>query len=308
MAALDLDRYDGKEHRDAIGAGARPGARGPMSRLAKWRRQARLAAFRRASPERLAAAGAKRTLRAFHRAAADVPAYRKLLAERGVDLAKVRDIADFQCHCPVLDKETTFGRHALAELVRPGALERLAAVQPSSGRGGDLAFGLTTRAQARRAGEMVDLALAHAFAVDARRTLLINCLPMGVRFAAASVTVADVSVREDLALALAANFGPYHDQLIFVGDPLFLKQLGDEAAARPIDWRRLCVNVIVGEEAFGENFRAYLADRFAIDLDDPEGGLIGSSLGVGEIGLNLLHETRGTISSLRVRTDSASSP
>lgn len=266
-----------------------------MSRLAKWRRKARLAAFRRADPERLAALGERRAVRAFRRAAARVPAYRALLAERGIDPRRVRDIAAFRRLCPVLDKKTTFGRHALRELVQPGALERLAAVRTSSGRGGSFAFGLAGRAQARAGRAMIDLALEHTFAVDRRRTLLINCLPMGVRFAADSVTVAEVSVREDMALALAAEFGPYHDQLIVVGDPLFLKRLADVAAARGFDWRGLRPNVIVGEEAFGERYRDYLAARLGLDADDPEGGLIGSSLGIGEIGLNLLYETRGSI-------------
>lgn len=53
--------------------------------------------------------------------------------------------------------------------------------------------------------------------------------------------------------------------------------------------------MIVGEEAFGERYRDYLAARLGLDADDPEGGLIGSSLGIGEIGLNLLYETRGSI-------------
>jgi phenylacetate-CoA ligase len=263
--------------------------------LGRWRRRQQLAALGRLSPARLAELGDKRALEAFRRAAARVPAYQDLLAEHGVAPGDIRAIGDLTRRCPVLTKETTFGRFSLHELCQPGALDQLAAVVTSSGQGGRLAFGLTTRAQARRGRRDIDLALEYAFGVDQRRTLLINCLPMGVRFSSDAVTIADVSVREDMALALASNFGPYYEQIIVVGDPLFLKRLCDAARDQGIDWSALRVNLVIGEEPFGENYRAYLAARLALDLESKTGGLIGSSMGVGELGLNLFPETRETI-------------
>jgi phenylacetate-CoA ligase len=51
----------------------------------------------------------------------------------------------------------------------------------------------------------------------------------------------------------------------------------------------------MGEEVLVEAQRDYLAARMGMDLDREAHRLIGSSYGVGELGLNLLFETRETI-------------
>jgi phenylacetate-CoA ligase len=118
---------------------------------------------------------------------------------------------------------------------------------------------------------------------------------MGVRFSSNSVTVAETSVREDMAVALATEFGRFYDQIIFVGDPLFLKLVTDYAREKNVDWNNHKVHLIIGEETFGEYFRNYLAEHFHLDNDDPSTGMIGSSMGVAELGLNLFYETPQTI-------------
>ena len=233
--------------------------------------------------------------KAFRRAAAGSSAYARLLAEQGVDPRAVRSVADFTRLAPVLDKASTFGRFDLEDLCLPGTLAQLASVLTSSGQGGRFAFGLSTWRQQRRAADLIDLGLAQTFDTDRRRTLAINCLPMGVHFASRTVTVADTSVREDMAAALVARFGPAFQQIVLVTDPLFCKRLLDHADAAGLDWRRHRVHVVLGEETFGERFRAHVAARLGIALEDTDGGFVGSSLGVGELGLNLLFETRETV-------------
>ena len=76
---------------------------------------------------------------------------------------------------------------------------------------------------------MIDDALDDAFGISHRRTLVINCLPMGVGFSSASATVATTSVREDMATALVTTFGSHYDQIIIVTDPLFVRRLLDYA-------------------------------------------------------------------------------
>ncbi len=61
------------------------------------------------------------------------------------------------------------------------------------------------------------------------------------------------------------------------------------------NWSDYRVQVVLGEEIFGEHFRGYLAARLGQDLDRPERGHILSSFGVGELGLHLLFETPATI-------------
>jgi len=256
--------------------------------------KARLAS---ADPAALIRKGQKWLLPAFRRAARSSPAYRTLLAEAGVNPAEIRTVEDFVSRCPVLDKANTFRRFPLAELIcediRPQAL---ASILTSSGHGGNgFAFGLSTWEQQSGAARLIDIGLDMAFDVGNRRTLLINCLPMGVTFPSNLVCVANVSVREDMACAIVDKAGPLFEQIVLCGDPLFLKKLCDYSQDIGLDWKRFRVHVILGEETFPETFRDYLAGVLGIDPDDPESGLIGSSMGVGELGLNLFNETRETV-------------
>jgi phenylacetate-CoA ligase len=267
------------------------------SLLAALERRLIRARLARGDPEALLRRGRKWLMPAFRRAARLSPAYRTLLAEAGVDPAGIRTVEDFVSRCPVLDKANTFRRFPVEQLIcadiRPDAL---ASVVTSSGHGGNgFAFGIGGWQQLRGAARLIDIGLDMAFDVGRRRSLLVNCLPMGVTFPSNLVCVANVSVREDMACAIVDRLGGLFEQVILCGDPLFLKRLCDHSEDSGLDWRRFRVHVIVGEETFPETFRDYLAGVLGNDPDDPASGLIGSSMGVGELGLNLFSETRETI-------------
>ncbi len=267
-----------------------------MINYKKGLRKLMLYALSRSRPQKLLDCGERRVLRAFRRAVASVSAYRTILAAHDLNPEQIQSVKDFRSLCPTLNKDNTFGRFSLEELCVPGTLDELAGVLTSSGQGRTrLAFGLSTWRQARHAADEIDLGLQYAFQVDQKKTLLINCLPMGVRFSSNSVTIAETSVREDMAVALASEIGRFYEQIILVGDPLFLKLLTDYARDQGLDWGRYRTHLIIGEETFGENYRNYLAGQFQLNADDPSMGLIGSSMGIGELGLNLFYETPETI-------------
>jgi phenylacetate-CoA ligase len=148
--------------------------------------------------------------------------------------------------------------------------------------------------------DAIDGALDAAFDVRSRPTLALNCLPMGVTFGSRCMTVATTSVREDMAAALVEAFGAEFAQILLVADPLFLKRLVDHARHIGLDWSRHRVQAVVGEEVFGERFRGYMADRLGLDLADPHGTWLMSSMGVGELGLHLFYETRALVSLRRL--------
>lgn len=222
-------------------------------------------------------------------------AYRTLLKEQGLGAS------DLSSHyvwprLPVLTKQNTFGRFGLDELARAVPAHQLADVLTSSGRGGrSFGFRLTERQQFEEGWFDIDLGLQDVFGVDERPTLLVNCLPMGVVFRSRAVAVANVSVREDMACSILRDVGPRFQQTVLCTDPLFIRALLDEADASGVDWRALGTSVIIGEEILVESQRDYIAARMGIDLDGDGHRLIGSSFGVGELGLNLLFETRETI-------------
>ena len=236
----------------------------------------------------------ERVLATFRAVAARMPWYRTLLAEAGVSPSDIQTVREFARRCPVLTKSNTFERFGIRALAADISPDSLASVLTSSGHGGRFSFGLTTREMEAAGAAAIDTALDDAFAVRSTPTLAVNCLPMGVTFASRCMTVATTSVREDMATALVETFGPEYQQVLVVADPLFLKRLLDHAHARGLDWRRHRMQVVVGEEVFGERFRTYVAGRMGLALDDPDGTWLMSSMGVGELGLHLLHETRAT--------------
>jgi phenylacetate-CoA ligase len=228
------------------------------------------------------------------RAAARLPWYRRLLTEQHVDPDEIGDAAAFSRRCPILTKANTFDRFPLDQLART-PIASLAGVLTSSGHGGRFSFGLQTRAHARDGGRDIDAALDAAFGVASRTTLAVNCLPMGVGFSSECMTVATTSVREDMAVALIKAFGPSYDQVVVVADPLFANRLLDHAQRQSLDWRQQHVNMVLGEETFGEQFRTYVSHRLGLDPAHPDEGYVMSSFGVGELGLHLLFETAATI-------------
>jgi phenylacetate-CoA ligase len=236
-----------------------------------------------------------RVLVAFRRAATSSVAYQQLLREASVSVDSITDLAAFTARCPVLTKENTFGRFALADLIAPDSVGEIAEVLTSSGQGGRFSFGVITRRQLLGAGAFVDDALDAAFQVKSRRTLAINCLPMGVNVPSERMTVARVSVRPDMAVGLIKNFGSYYDQVVVISDPLFLPHLLAHAEAEAMEWPRYRVKVVVGEEFFGEAFRQHVGGRLGYTSRDLDEGVIISSMGVGELGLHLFCETPQTI-------------
>jgi phenylacetate-CoA ligase len=235
----------------------------------------------------------------FHRAAMFVPAYQALLAEHGVRSVDVHDAETFARVCPVLSKVNTFDRFSLADLSVGGRLQDVGGVLTSSGHGGRFSFGVISRLEEASSASFVDAALDGAFGVRSKKTLAINCLPMGVVVSSRCMTMATTSVREDMAVALVKTFGADYEQIVLIGDPLFMKRLMDHASEQALDWRRYRMNAVIGEETFGEHFRAYIGDCLGLEPDRPGSGHIMSSFGVAELGLHLCFETPATTALVR---------
>jgi phenylacetate-CoA ligase len=230
----------------------------------------------------------KLALAAFHQAAERVPAYRIVLEEAKVRAADIRHPADF-ARVPILEKRDTFQRFDLADLCLDGRLGPLASVLTSSGHSGVFAFGLTAR-NAVPAAKWTDDLLDPLFHIRSRPTLLINCLPMGVKIATHACTLAETSVRPDMAVGLVQAFARHFAQIILVGETAFIKHLLELGRKAGVDWRGLLVHVIVGEEPLPENGRKYLEGILGIDLHRGDKGMVISSMGIAEIGLNLFFE------------------
>lgn len=241
----------------------------------------------------------------FQVAAQRVPAYRRILAEAGVRPEQILSLDDFLALVPILDKNGTFYRFPLAELCLDGELGRPSAVLTSSGHSGRFSFGLYERERADAESRHIDDVLDAFFSVRSRPTLLINCLPMGVKVTTRACTLAETSVRADMVTAIVRGFGEHYEQIIIVGDTAFVKHVVELGQQEGVDWPGMQVHVIVGEEPIAENARKYLELMLGIGEIGFDQGFVGSSMGVAELGLNLFVELPGTVSLRRVLHEDA---
>lgn len=255
--------------------------------------------LRSAEPEMLEQMGAGAVIAAFQSAAAEVPAYRDLLARRGVDPSAITDIETFRARVPLTDKATVFRAYPLHELFRGGSLDEIKSFVPSSGLSGAFAFSGDTAEGFRLAAKGADLALEYTLGISKRRALLINTYPMGLQVPT-SMAVANTGVNADVAIAMVRACAPYFEQIVVVSQPLFAKKLLEDGAEQGVDWKAHRTTLVAGGEGFVESWRTYISGLLGIaDPDNPTETFVASTMGAGELGLNLFHEVPETIRIIR---------
>jgi phenylacetate-CoA ligase len=255
-----------------------------LARLA-WRR------LRSLSGKVVAAEARRSALAAFHRAARRVPAYRKLLADRGLRPESVTDIASFERLVPLTDKQSVFVGNDLPDLCLDGDASAAACVYTSSGYSGVFSFGLETHADADRGRAALDLMLEMYLHVTSTPTLLINALPMGVRVPASLPIVLDTSVRADAVLAVVRKMRPVCRQVVIAAEHPFLKKVLEDGLDAGIHWPQYRVWLVTGAEVMPESFRTYAGAILGHDPARPETGRVLVSTGISEVGLTVGHET-----------------
>lgn len=231
----------------------------------------------------------EKLLSTFQRAAQRMPAYKALLKECGIRPADVKTIEDFK-KLPILDKHKTFQKVPIHQLHLDGKLGPVSWVLTSSGQSGIFSFGLYDPPGAADYKKKIDEALEAVFSVRTRRSLLLNCLPMGVKLYSEYCTLGETSTRSDMACGLMKAFSRYYEQTIIIAETSFMKHLLELGLRQGIDWKKPLVHLILGEEMVAENARRYLEGILGTTCGNLATGLVGQSMGVAELGLNLLFE------------------
>lgn len=254
--------------------------------------------LRETEPTIIARAGEAATLEAFQRTVASVPAYQRLIVdELGIDPATIQDMHSFCAALPLLDKAMTFGAMPIRDLCVGGAIDDVRSLLTSSGHGSHFSFGVNTAENLQRSARSIDMGLQYIFGVDERRTLLINALPMGVKVHTHAAVLAETSVRDDMVHAVVQKYHDEFDQIIIVGEGSFVKKIIEDGREKhSIDWEKIRVHLILGEEGIAENYRTYMGDLIGTkDFCSREDKVIMSSMGVAELDLNIFHETFDTV-------------
>ncbi len=257
------------------------------------------ARYRRAlenlSPDELGREAEAGLLAAFHRAARDVPAYGQILGAAGVAPQTVATVEQFRDRVPILDKRSIFEGHRLRDLCVGGTLKDVGLFYTSSGHSGVFSFGVERRGAERRTALGLEFLFDSLFDIRRRRTVLVNCLPMGVRIPTRTLAQAEAGVRADAVLSLVRKLAGEFEQFVLVGESLFLKQVVDEGADAGVRWEDLRVNVVTGGEFIPETYRSYLADALKLSPDRAAGGRIFLNMGLSELSISIFHEEQETV-------------
>lgn len=261
--------------------------------ISGWERRKIAEYLIKTDPAKILQEGEKRLIPAFRYAAANVPAYKCLLKEKNVDVSKIRDIKSFKEFVPLVNKEI-FSSHGIKELCREGALKDAKVFSVSSGFSGTFSFAVGAKRELEGIKSACDFLLDYNFDTGRKKTLLINCLAMGVKVYT-DLPLAETSVRSDSILALINKLEPEFEQFILIGNPFFLKEVLEEGLKRGVDWKAKNINLVMGEDWFPESFRSYLGSLLGIEFSRPGKRMIGSSMGICELGLSLFQESRYTI-------------
>jgi phenylacetate-CoA ligase len=207
------------------------------------------------------------------------PAYRRFIEGKGIDPLKIDNISDLS----VMDKKF------IARAINTVPLFKVRSIVPSSGSTGvDFSFGLFGEMEMKKASIAIENFLQNHFNTSNKKTLILNLLPGAILLQSATATVVSIGIRMDTAISVIKSLGSSFEQIILIGEPLFIKGLIESGLKQSILWQHIPLFIIVGGEWISESYRAYLENIVGYHR-------IYSSMGMAELGLNYFYETDETI-------------
>jgi len=251
-----------------------------------------------ASPSKILRDGRKRLIPAVRRAAREVGAYKRLLAEHSIDIRKIRNEKSFKDNFPLIDK-TFFALNDLPDLCVGANPKDIRSAMVSSGfSDAAYSYGLTGRSCYKNAERQIDFFAYLLFGLT-KDTFVINCLGMGTHIRTA-FPFAETSVRPDMVIGLIRKLSGCFAHFLIISNTYFMKKVIEDGVAEGLDWSKLSVHIIIGEDWFPENYRSYLARLMGLDLNGQGGKNILSNFGACELGLSLFRENSQTVNIRRL--------
>jgi len=217
--------------------------------------------------------GRKKVLATFHEAAEKVPAYQKLLKDKGVDPKEVKTFEDFQKKVPIMDKENYISRYSLQDLCLEGRIDKMYTIATSSGSTGISCYWPRLPEQDRMLPKYWELFFRQNWDIDKKATLVVITMALGNWIAGElvsgiikriaiegkyplSITTPGSDVNQILTIIKGLGFN--YDQVIMVAYPSLMKKILEEGKKIGIDWRRLNLKLWLGGEGFTKNWQEYI--------------------------------------------------
>jgi phenylacetate-CoA ligase len=226
--------------------------------------------------------GRRKAMGLFHEASTKVAAYRRFLAEHGVDPTAVRSFDDFQA-LPMPDKSNYLvpNRERLEDLVIGGKITDYYAIGRSSGYSGEPLFWPRTIQQEKSIAAGLEMLVVTFRNADRIPTLLVVCFDLGMwvggEMAAHSartiakkrhpITATTPGSDIDETLAVVRNLSHMYEQTMIMGYPPYLRQLLERGEEEGIRWKDLNVSLLAGGEGYSEEWRLHMLQRIGKEHD-----------------------------------------
>lgn len=218
--------------------------------------------------------GEKMALNLFHKAAENIPAYKKFLKSNQINPKTVKTITDFQ-KVPPITKKNYLRFYPMPELFFGGNFNNLHTISVSSGSTGEPFFWPRGSFQEFDTTFTHELFLRYLFSVDKKNTLLIVAYSMGMYIAGPFtfssgqkvsikgyplvITTPGIS-RADVVRVIK-NLSPKFEQTILASYPPFAKDILDACEIEKINLKKIKIKFIFGAESFSEEWREYILHR-----------------------------------------------
>ncbi|MDD5462346.1 MAG: phenylacetate--CoA ligase family protein [Methylococcales bacterium] len=215
-----------------------------------------------------------KVLALFHRCAAEVPAYRQFLKERGVNPGKVTSFSAFQA-LPLMSKADYMQVYPLPERCLGGSLRGSDRVAVSSGSTGNPTFWPRSVAYELDVALRFEQVFYDSFRAHQRSTLAIVCFALGNWVGGLFTTSCCWHLaRKDYPLMVATpgnnkaeifrvvrELSPHFEQTVLLGYPPFVKDVIDAGGAEGIEWASFNPKLVFAGEVFSEEWRSLMGQR-----------------------------------------------
>ncbi|MCC5639078.1 phenylacetate--CoA ligase family protein [Nostoc sp. CHAB 5844] len=219
-------------------------------------------------------ASSSTVLTLFHDVAANVPAYKAFLAERGIIPETIQTLEDFQ-QLPAIAKENYIQRYPLPDLCRSGQIATCDMIAASSGSTGKPTFWPRFFTDELQIATRFEQIFHDSFFADTRRTLAVICFTLGTwvggmfttnccRYLASKgypITVITPGNNKEEILRVVQELGSNFEQVVLLGYPPFLKDVIDTGISHGVEWSQYHIKLVMAGEVFSEEWRSLVGER-----------------------------------------------
>ena len=247
--------------------------------------------------------GEKMVLNLLHFTHNAVPAYKKLLKEKKININKIKKIEDFK-KLPIIDKNSYCKKYSFGDLFPNRDLSQITTFSATSGSTGEPFYFPRGEEQDWQYEYVAELFLKNQWQIDKKKTLGVIGFGLGIWIGGIftykvfnilaqkgyKISLIPTGPNKELFLKSLKKFGHMFNQVILMGYPPFVKDIIDEARDYGINWKDYNIRILTAAEGFSEEFRNYIARKTL--LNNPINDVI-NIYGTVELG-TMAHETAFT--------------